>query len=87
MYCIKVTPGSERIKVRQVASGFNPKYREAEANGKISDKRLAVPGYVFTMQFTPGAKKVPEAEWKIAGQGVGHDPGRGENLLAAGQQC
>ena len=65
MYCIKVTPGSERIKVRQVASGFNPKYREAEANGKISDKRLAVPGYVFTMQFTPGAKKVPEAEWKI----------------------
>ena len=65
MYCIKVTPGSERIKVRQVASGFNPKYREAEANGKISDKRLAVPGYVFTMQFTPGARKVPEAEWKI----------------------
>lgn len=65
MYCIKVTPGSERIKVRQVASGFNPKYREAEANGKITDKRLAVPGYVFTMQFTPGARKVPEAEWKI----------------------
>ena len=70
MYCIKVTPGSERIKVRQVASGFNPKYREAEANGKISDKRLAVPGYVFTMQFTPGAKKVPEAEWKIEYSGL-----------------
>ena len=65
MYCINVTPGSERIKVRQVASGFNPKYREAEGKGKISDKRLVVPGYVFTMQFTPGARKVPDAEWKI----------------------
>ena len=65
MYCIKVNPGSERIKVRQVASGFNPKYREAEGNGKIADKRLAVPGYVFTMQYTPGAKKVPDEEWKI----------------------
>ena len=65
MYCIKVNPGSERIKVRQVASGFNPKYREAEGNGKVADKQLAVPGYVFTLQYTPGAKKVPDEEWKI----------------------
>lgn len=66
MYCMKVEPGRERIKVRQVASGFLPSYRQAGENGKTEEgKRLVVPGYVFMLQYTPGALQVPEDEWKI----------------------
>ena len=65
MYCIKVEPGRERIKVRQVSSGFIPKYMHAEGKGKTPEKRFVVPGYVFTLQYAPGAVKVPEDEWAI----------------------
>ncbi len=65
MYCIKVEPGRERIKVRQVSSGFIPKYMHAEGKGKAPEKRFVVPGYVFTLQYAPGAVKVPEDEWAI----------------------
>ena len=65
MYCIKVEPGRERIKVRQVSSGFIPKYMHTEGKGKTPEKRFVVPGYVFTLQYAPGAVKVPEDEWAI----------------------
>ena len=65
MYCIKVDPGRERIKVRQVSCGFIPKYMHAEGNGKPEEKRFVVPGYVFTLQYAPGAVKVPDEEWAV----------------------
>ena len=66
MYCVKVEPGKERIKVRQVASGFLPSYREADEKGRPDErKRFVVPGYVFMLQYAPGAVPVPEEEWKI----------------------
>ena len=66
MYCVKVEPGKERIKVRQVASGFLPSYREADETGRPDErKRFVVPGYVFMLQYAPGAVPVPEEEWKI----------------------
>jgi hypothetical protein len=66
MYCVKVEPGKERIKVRQVASGFLPSYREADETGRPDErKRFVVPGYVFMLQYAPGAVKVPEDEWAI----------------------
>ena len=66
MYCVKVEPGKERIKVRQVASGFLPSYREADETGRPDErKRFVVPGYVFMLQYAPGAVPVPEEEWKM----------------------
>ena len=66
MYCVKVEPGKERIKVRQVASGFLPSYREADEKGRPDErKRFVVPGYVFMLQYAPGAVPVPEEEWKM----------------------
>lgn len=66
MYCVKVEPGKERIKVRQVASGFLPSYREADETGRPDErKRFVVPGYVFMLQYAPGAVLVPEEEWKM----------------------
>ena len=66
MYCVKVEPGKERIKVRQVASGFLPSYREADEKGRPDErKRFVVPGYVFMLQYAPGAVPVPEDEWKM----------------------
>ena len=66
MYCVKVEPGKERIKVRQVASGFLPSYREADETGRPDErKRFVVPGYVFMLQYAPGAILVPEEEWKM----------------------
>lgn len=66
MYCVKVEPGKERIKVRQVASGFLPSYREADETGRPDErKRFVVPGYVFMLQYAPGAVLVQEEEWKM----------------------
>lgn len=66
MYCVKVEPGKERIKVRQVTSGFLPSYREADEKGRPDErKRFVVPGYVFMLQYAPGAVPVPEDEWKM----------------------
>ena len=63
MYCVKVEPGKERIKVRQVASGFLPSYLEADETGRPDErKRFVVPGYVFMLQYAPGAVPVPEME-------------------------
>ncbi len=81
MYCIKVTPGTERIRVRSISSGFLPSYAPAadpDAPFAFSDadgafvassgkniRKLVVPGYVFSLQRSPRAKQVDPEEWKI----------------------
>ena len=81
MYCVKVEPGKERIRVRHFTAGFLPSYMPAkdpdvpfaltnadsapvpDARKKV--RKLIVPGYVFSLQYTPGAKPVDEGEWRI----------------------
>ena len=65
MYCIKVEPGRERIRVRHFRNGFLPSYTPADASGKNEGKRFIVPGYVFMMQWALGTEKVPDEEWAV----------------------
>ena len=82
MYCIKVTPGTERIRVRSISSGFLPSYAPAadpDAPFAFSDadgafvassgkkiRKLVVPGYIFSLQRSPRAKRVDPEEWNPA---------------------
>ncbi len=65
MYCVRVNPGSERIRVRQFEGGILPSYTHVGEQGKLRGKRFVVPGFVFTQQKVPGAIAVPENEWKM----------------------
>lgn len=64
MYCLRVSPGTERKQVRRIANGFLPMYHSMDEYGR-DGKHLVVPGYVFTTQYVPGTVGVPEDEWKI----------------------
>ena len=65
MYCVKVNPGTERIRVRNYTNGFLPSYRSVGPDGRIEGKRFVVPGYIFMLSVAPGAEKVPDEEWKV----------------------
>ena len=65
MYCIKVEPGRERVRVRDFSYGFLPSYMPVDDAGKNLGKRLVVPGYVFLMQRVQRSEEVPDEEWKV----------------------
>ena len=65
MYCVKVEPGRERIRVRHFSNGFLPSYLPADKAGGKEGKRFVVPGYVFLLQPASGAVKVPDEEWAV----------------------
>ena len=65
MYCVKVYPGSERVRVQNYSGGFLPNYKAVDADGKAAGKLFVVPGYVFMLHKAPRAIEVPDEEWKV----------------------
>jgi hypothetical protein len=64
MYCVRVSPGTEKKQVSKIADGFLPMYQSVNEYGR-SGKYPVVPGYVFTQNYVPGTVQVPDDEWKI----------------------
>jgi len=64
VYCLRVSPGTEKRQVGKTSEGFLPMYNSMNEKGRIG-KHLVVPGYVFTPNYVPGTVQVPEDEWKI----------------------
>ncbi len=64
MYCVRVEPGKERIRVRHFPSAFVPSYVSAamSTNGR---HLLVVPGYIFMMTRIGGSEAVSANEWKM----------------------
>ena len=65
MYCIRVKVGQERLLVGMYSSAFIPSYISAEAHPYKGERKLVVPGYIFTIQKESKAILVPEEEWRI----------------------
>ncbi len=66
MYCAKVIPGTEWIRVKHFPGGFLPTYKTVDAEGKSRGKAFVVPGYVFMLRepLRQRCQTVPEEEWK-----------------------
>lgn len=70
MYCIKVPEGRERKIASDYPYAFLPSYTclkplNPEKTEFGTERRLIVPGYIFTIRNERTAEHVPEKEWKI----------------------
>ncbi len=66
MYCLKVREGAEKYEVRRISSAFVPTYLPAPSASESSkERKIIIPGYIFTLQNHRLGSQVPPEEWQI----------------------